>query len=96
VDEAVVLGRLLSKLVKQLTEVVQHLTSRVLKVVDLPDDAFPLGVVVLEVLHVDDHRREDLGYGVMKLAGKTPFDLALRATGQLVERMGLLTLTVLF
>jgi len=64
-DEAVVLGRLLPKLVKQFTEVVQHLTSRVLKVVDLPDDAFPLGVVVLEVLHVDDHGREDLGYGVM-------------------------------
>jgi hypothetical protein len=92
----VVLGRLLPKLVEELAEVVQDLASRVLKVVDLPDDALALGVVVFEVLHVDDHGREDLGDRVVKLAGKTPLDLALSATSQLVQRSRLLTLTILF
>jgi hypothetical protein len=92
----VILGRLFPKLVQELPEVVQDLTSRVLKVVDLSDDAFALGMVVLEVLHLDDHRREDLCNGVMKLAGKTPLDLALRTPGQLVERRLPLTLTIFF
>ena len=70
VDQAIAHRRLAAQVVKKFPKVVEHLSSRVLKLVNLPQNALAPSLVKLEVLEVDEHQCQRLRHPIVQLSSQ--------------------------
>jgi len=67
-----------AQLVKQLAKAVEHTSGGVLEDVHLPEHPLAADLLGLEVLKIDQHRRERLGDPIVQLSSEQPPNVFIR------------------